>query len=45
VLDDVTTGEMMTSCFVFQTKAMIDKLQDLVSTDGRFKNMREALRW
>ena len=24
---------------------MIDKLQDLVSTDGRFKNMREALRW
>ncbi|XP_028407100.1 ras-specific guanine nucleotide-releasing factor 2-like [Dendronephthya gigantea] len=27
-----------------QTKAMIDKLQDLVSTDGRFKNMREALR-
>ncbi|CAB4031438.1 ras-specific guanine nucleotide-releasing factor 1-like [Paramuricea clavata] len=27
-----------------QTKAMIGKLQDLVSTDGRFKNMREALR-
>ncbi len=26
-----------------QTKQTIDKLQNLVSTDGRFRNMREAL--
>jgi hypothetical protein len=28
---------------VWQTKQTIDKLQTLVSTDGRFRNMREAL--
>ncbi|XP_042199040.1 ras-specific guanine nucleotide-releasing factor 1 isoform X2 [Callorhinchus milii] len=27
-----------------QTKALIDKLQKLVSSEGRFKNLREALR-
>ncbi|XP_059533934.1 ras-specific guanine nucleotide-releasing factor 1 [Myotis daubentonii] len=27
-----------------QTKALIDKLQKLVSSDGRFKNLREALK-
>ncbi|GAB1294518.1 Ras-specific guanine nucleotide-releasing factor 1 [Apodemus speciosus] len=27
-----------------QTKALFDKLQKLVSSDGRFKNLREALR-
>jgi len=26
-----------------QTKQMIERLQTLVSSDGRFKNMREAL--
>uniref|UniRef100_A0A5F9CU65 Ras protein specific guanine nucleotide releasing factor 1 n=1 Tax=Oryctolagus cuniculus TaxID=9986 RepID=A0A5F9CU65_RABIT len=28
----------------FQTKALIDKLQKLVSSEGRFKNLREALK-
>lgn len=28
-----------------QTRTLIDRLQKLVSSDGRFKNMREALRW
>lgn len=28
---------------IIQTKQTIDKLQTLVSTDGRFRNMREAL--
>ena len=27
-----------------QTKALIDKLQKLVSSEGRFKNLREALK-
>jgi len=27
----------------WQTKQMIERLQTLVSSDGRFKNMREAL--
>lgn len=30
-------------CF-FKTKALIDKLQKLVSSEGRFKNLREALK-
>lgn len=36
---------MVTSLTVLrlQTKQTIDKLQTLVSTDGRFRNMREAL--
>lgn len=29
---------------VLQTKALIDKLQKLVSSEGRFKNLREALK-
>lgn len=28
----------------YQTKALIDKLQKLVSSEGRFKNLREALK-
>lgn len=32
-----------THIFAFQTKQMIDKLQTLVSSEGRFKNMRDAL--
>lgn len=28
-----------------QTRTLIDRLQKLVSSDGRFKNMRDALRW
>lgn len=27
-----------------QTKVLIDKLQKLVSSEGRFKNLREALK-
>jgi len=27
----------------WQTKQMVERLQTLVSSDGRFKNMREAL--
>lgn len=30
--------------FILQTKAVIDKLQKLVSSEGRFKNLREALK-
>ncbi|NXB45366.1 RGRF1 factor, partial [Leucopsar rothschildi] len=30
--------------FILQTKALIDKLQKLVSSEGRFKNLREALK-
>lgn len=29
---------------ILQTKALIDKLQKLVSSEGRFKNLREALK-
>lgn len=29
---------------LLQTKALIDKLQKLVSSEGRFKNLREALK-
>lgn len=29
--------------FLLQSRLTIDKLQTLVSTDGRFRNMREAL--
>ena len=31
------------SCVVLQTKQMIERLQTLVSSDGRFRNMRDAL--
>lgn len=29
--------------FVFKTRQTIDKLQSIVSTDGRFRNLRDAL--
>lgn len=30
-------------CVCFQTKQTIDKLQNIVSSDGRFRNLRDAL--
>lgn len=29
---------------VFQTKALMDRLQKTVSSEGRFKNLRETLK-
>lgn len=31
-------------CALAQTKALMDKLQKTVSSEGRFKNLRETLK-
>lgn len=35
---------LLSDLFFFQTKTVIDKIQKLVSSEGRFKNLREALK-
>ncbi len=35
---------LMCVCGLVQTKALMDKLQKTVSSEGRFKNLRETLK-